>query len=129
MRTITCFLTCLSLVLILVPLPVLAENPSVMIADFTVTPSVLLPGDIGTITATIKNTATSANIRENTLTIGGDIVKVTDINVNIESVHLDSKDVEVISGNFKQVGEIGPGQSIPITFLIRAPARDGIYFP
>ena len=35
----------------------------------------------------------------------------------------------LISGNFKQVGEIGPGQSIPITFLIRAPARDGIYFP
>jgi hypothetical protein len=129
MRTITCFLACLSLVLILVPLPVLAENPSVMIADFTVTPSVLLPGDIGTITATIRNTATSANIRENTLTIGGEIVKITDINVNIESVHLDSKDVEVISGNFKRVGEIGPGQSIPITFLIRAPARDGIYFP
>lgn len=129
MRTIACFLACLSLVLILVPLPVLAENPSVMIADFTVTPSVLLPGDIGTITATIRNTATSANIRENTQTIGGDIVKSTDINVNIESVQLDSKDVEVISGNFKQVGEIGPGQSIPITFLIRAPARDGIYFP
>jgi len=129
MRTIACFLACLSLVLILVPVPVFAENPSVMIADFTVTPSVLLPGDIGTITATIKNTATSANIQENTLTVGGDIVKITDINVNIESVRLDSKDVEVISGNFKQVGEIGPGQSIPITFLIRAPARDGIYFP
>ena len=72
MRTIACFLACSvpgpdpgS------PCPVLAENPSVMIADFTVTPSVLLPGDIGTITATIKSTATSANIQENTLTIGG----------------------------------------------------------
>jgi len=27
------------------------------------------------------------------------------------------------------MGAIGPGQSIPITFLIRAPAQDGIYFP
>jgi hypothetical protein len=44
-------------------------------------------------------------------------------------VQLDSKDVEVISGNYKRVGAIGPGQSIPITFLIRAPAKDGIYFP
>ena len=42
---------------------------------------------------------------------------------------LESKDVEVVSGNYKQVGEIGPGQSIPLTFLIRAPSKDGIYFP
>ena len=57
------------------------------------------------------------------------IPRVTDIGVNIESVQLESKDVEVISGNYKRIGAIGPGQSIPITFLIRAPAQDGIYFP
>ena len=41
----------------------------------------------------------------------------------------ESKDVEVISVTYKQVGELEPGQSIPITFLIRAPTNDGIYFP
>jgi hypothetical protein len=35
----------------------------------------------------------------------------------------------VFSGNFKLIGALGPGQSIPFTFLIRAPPKDGIYFP
>ncbi len=129
MKKLFCLISCLCILLVFLPLPVLAANPSVIIADYKVTPSVLLPGDIGTITATIRNTATTANIRENVQTAGSEVITSTDINVNIESVQLESKDVEVISGNYKQVGELGPGQSIPITFLIRAPAKDGIYFP
>lgn len=129
MKNILYSLVCLSMVLVLLPIPVFAANPSVIVADYKVTPSVLQPGDIGTITATIKNTASMANIRENIQSAGSETITSTDINVNIESVQLDSKDVEVVSGNYKQVGEIGPGQSIPITFLIRAPAQDGIYFP
>lgn len=129
MKRSLCCILCLFFLLIYLPLPVLAANPSVIIADYKVTPTVLLPGDVGTISATIRNTATIANIRENIQSVGSEIIKSTDINVNIESVQLESKDVEVISGNFKQVGEIGPGQSIPITFLIRAPSKEGIYFP
>ncbi len=124
-------LACL-LVLFLAIVPVFAENPTVIVADYTISPSVLQPGDVGTITAVIRNTASSATIRENTgIQSGGEFAntKSTDIGVNIESVQLDSKDVEVISGNYKRVGAIGPGQSIPITFLIRAPPKDGIYFP
>ncbi len=124
-------LACL-LVLFLAIVPVQAENPTVIVADYVISPAVLQPGDVGTITATIRNTAGSANIKENTgIQTGGTFekTKVTDIGVNIESVQLESKDVAVISGNYKQIGAIGPGQSIPITFLIRAPAKDGIYFP
>jgi len=124
-------LVCL-LVLFLAIAPVQAENPTVIVADYTISPSVLQPGDVGTITAVIKNTAGSATISEKSgIQSGGDFAstKSTDIGVNIESVQLDSKDVEVISGNYKRIGAIGPGQSIPITFLIRAPAQDGIYFP
>ncbi|MDP3396630.1 MAG: S-layer protein [Methanoregula sp.] len=120
------------LVLLLCTMPVQAESPTVIVANYTLLPSVLQPGDVGTITAVIKNTAGSANIKENTgIQTGGTFenTKVTDIGVNIESVQLVSKDVAVISGNYKRVGAIGPGQSIPITFLIRAPANDGIYFP
>ena len=126
------FLPCLVLALILITVPVPAEGPTVMVADYTITPAVLQPGDVGTITAIIKNTATTATISEKTGSAGGTAIessKSTDIGVNIESVQLDSRDVEVISGNYKRVGAIGPGQSIPITFLIRAPAKDGIYFP
>lgn len=125
-------LACLVSILFLCITPALAENPTVIVADYVISPSVLQPGDIGTITATIRSTASSANIKENTgLRSDGTFenTKVTDIGVNIESVNLDSKDIEVISGNFKRIGAIGPGQSIPITFLIRAPAQDGIYFP
>jgi hypothetical protein len=132
MRIFLHALTFLLLTLLLLPLPVLAESPTVMVADYKLTPSVLQPGDVGTITATIRNTAGSASIRENTgILTGGtfESTRTTDIGVNIESIQLDSKDVEVISGNYKQVGSIGPGQSISITFLIRAPVQDGIYFP
>ena len=131
MKPILPALACL-FVLFLAVVPVHAENPTVIVADYTISPSVLQPGDVGTITAVIKSTAGSANVKENTgIQTGGTFenTKVTDIGVNIESVRLDSKDVEVLSGNYKRVGAIGPGQSIPITFLIRAPAKDGIYFP
>jgi len=124
-------LACL-LVLFLAMVPVQAENPTVIVADYIISPSVLQPGDVGTITAVIKNTAGSATISEKTgILSGGEFAntKSTDIGVNIESVQLESRDVTVISGNYKQIGVIGPGQSIPITFLIRAPAKDGIYFP
>jgi len=124
-------LACL-LILFLAIVPVQAENPTVIVADYTISPSVLQPGDVGTITAVIKNTAGSATISEKTgILSGGEFAssKSTDIGVNIESVQLESRDVTVISGNYKQIGVIGPGQSIPITFLIRAPAKDGIYFP
>ncbi|HUT37848.1 MAG TPA: S-layer protein [Methanoregula sp.] len=132
MRIFLHALTFLLLALLILPLPVLADSPTVIVADYILTPSVLQPGDVGTITATIRNTASSASIRENTgILTGGNFesTKTTDIGVNIESIQLDSKDVEVISGNYKRVGSIGPGQSISITFLIRAPAQDGIYFP
>ncbi|HOX36140.1 MAG TPA: S-layer protein [Methanoregulaceae archaeon] len=124
-------LVCL-LVLFLAAIPAQAENPTVIVADYTISPSVLQPGDVGTITAVIRSTASSATLSEKSgVQSGGEFssTKSTDIGVNIESIRLDSKDVEIISGNYKRIGVIGPGQSIPITFLIRAPAQDGIYFP
>jgi hypothetical protein len=132
MKPLLPHLACLFIVLLLCVVPAHAESPTVIVTDYIISPSVLQPGDVGTITATIRNTAGSANVRENTgIQTGGtfESTKVTDIGVNIESVTLESKDIEVLSGSYKQVGAIGPGQSIPITFLIRAPAKDGIYFP
>lgn len=107
-------------------------NPTVIIADYAVTPAVLLPGDLGTVTLTIKNTAQSASVKENTGIISGGTfasTKSTDINVYVERVSLEGNGVTVMTGAFDRLGEIGPGQSVPVTFVIKAPAQDGIYFP
>lgn len=107
-------------------------NPTVIITGYQVTPAVLLPGDMGKVTLTIKNTAESASIKENSgPTSGGTFTstKSTDINVFIENVHLEGNGVAVLTEGFDRLGELGPGQAVPVTFVIRAPGKDGIYFP
>jgi hypothetical protein len=90
-----------------------------------------MPDSLGTITIMVKNTATSATIKENTGLYLPDATttKVTDINVNIENVKLVGNGIIVQSKDFQRVGEIGPGQSIQLTFSIRAPSGSGMYFP
>ena len=120
------------LILAACALPVSAADvPTVTITDYKVSPSVLMPDSLGTITITVKNTATSATLKENTGIITSDAAttKVTDINVNIENVKLEGNGIIVLSKDFQRVGEIGPGQSIPLTFSIQAPSTSGMYFP
>jgi hypothetical protein len=129
--TIAALLVLFGLMVIFVP-PVHADTPTVTITDYKVSPSVLMPDSMGTITVTIKNTAASATISEKTGPISSDTsgtTKTTDINVYIENVHLEGKDIVVLSEDFKRVGELGPGQSLTITFSIRAPSKSGMYFP
>ncbi len=108
-----------------------ADEPTVTITDFKVSPSVLMPDSLGTITITVKNTASSATLKENTgiTTTDATTTKVTDINVNIENVKLEGNGIIVLSNDFQRVGEIGPGQSIQLTFSIQAPSKNGMYFP
>jgi len=120
------------IMLSLITAAVTAADPTVIVTDYTVTPAVLMPGDTGTITLTIKNTAQSASEKENTGIVLGSTfasTKSTDINVFIENVHLDENGIEVLNEDFDRVGELGPGQSVQVTFVIKAPARSGIYFP
>jgi len=113
-----------------VPVSAVGE-PTVTILDYRVNPSVLMPDSFGTITITVKNTASSATIKENSGIVSTEVLttKITDINVNIENVHLEGNGITVVSNDFARVGEIGPGQSIPFTFSIRAPSKNGMYFP
>jgi hypothetical protein len=113
--------------------PVSADGtPTVTITDYKVNPSVLMPDSFGTITITIKNTATSASVVQKIGQMSDtayDTTKTMDINVNIENVKLEGNGIEVLSKDYDRVGEIGPGQSIPITFSIRAPSKNGMYYP
>lgn len=107
-------------------------NPTIIVADYTVAPAVLLPGDTGTITLQIRNTAETATLKENTgITSGGTFAntKSTDINVFVENVHLEGNGIAVLTKDFDRLGELGPGQTLPVTFVIQAPERNGIYFP
>ena len=108
-----------------------AGDPTVQISEYHVYPSIMMPESLGTITIVVKNTASSASIKENAGVFANDFTttKVTDINVNIENVQLEGKGIQVISKDFEHVGEIGPGQSLPLTFTIRAPAETGMYYP
>ena len=108
-------------------------DPTVAITSYQVTPSILLPGDQGTITVTLENTAGTASTTESTVQTGvsgSTTTTVTkDMTVLVESVYLYGNGVEVLEGNFQQVGALGPGQSMTLTFLVRAPSHDGMYFP
>ncbi len=127
-------LLCILLVaMLLMPSVAAADDPTVVITDYKVSPEVLMPGDIGIITITITNTATVAT-RTEVDTIARvatteTITRITPINADIHSILLRGNGVEVITGHYRRIGELGPGQSITISFEIRAPARDGIYFP
>ncbi len=110
---------------------IVLTSPTVMVSGYQTSPAVLMPGDTGTLTVTISNTAQSARIQENTgaFSAGSGTSRSTDINLFIENVHLEGRGIVVRSQDFDRLGELGPGQSVPVTFLIEAPDRDGIYFP
>jgi hypothetical protein len=131
-RTIIALTILFGLAVLLVT-PVHADDtPTVTVTNYTVSPSVLMPDTLGTITVTIKNTASSASVSEKSGKLAPDdysIVKTTDINVNIENIHLEGNGITVLTKDYTRVGDIGPGQSLPITFSIEAPTTSGLYYP
>ncbi len=59
------------------------------------------------------------------------ITTQTDVNPTITSVFLDGRnEIDVLGGNSQFTGDLGPGQEVTLSFLIRAPPeKAGIYFP
>lgn len=124
------FLTALAIILLVIA-PACGE-PTVTVSSYEVIPQVLMPGDLGTVTVILRNTASSASYTERTGPVSSDTsgtTTVTDINVYIEKALLEGNGIVVVSESYQRIGDIGPGQTIPITFLIRAPAESGLYFP
>ncbi|MFY1645049.1 S-layer protein, partial [Methanoculleus bourgensis] len=107
-RTIDCIAA--TLIVMLVLIPAAAAAPTVIVSNYTVTPAVLMPGDEGTITVVLTSTASAAtgsalNVRVDS---GGvNASPETPGNAYIENVLLNSKEVEVLSGSYQDVGEIG----------------------
>jgi len=102
------------------------NEPTVIITGAEVTPAVLMPGDTGIITVTLKNTAKASL----TTTSTTQTTTTEEVNPTINSVYLDGgRDIKVLGGNSQYSGDLGPEQSIQLSFFIRAPETDGIYFP
>ena len=110
-------------------IPSYASTPTVIITGYDVSPPVMIPGEEGIITVIVKNTADQATLTQSYSSDSSATVTNLAINAPIDSVTMVGKGIEVISGGYNRVGELGPGQSIPITFLVRAPAETGMYFP
>ncbi len=132
LKTVLIAVFLLALFVVTIP-PVKADaNPTVTITNYTVNPSVLMPDSQGTITITVKNTATSAQVAEKSGLVGTDsyaTVKTTDISTGLDNVALNGNGITVLSGNFARVGALGPGQSMQFTFTIQAPSKSGLYYP
>ena len=120
-----------------------AEGPAVMIVDYEVEPEVLMPGDTGSITVTIKNMDTLSSETERTTTGKFSTSETTttstsSISAEIETIRLSSRsrDIEwlresVQRTEYYNVGALGPDESIKISLPIKAAAyaHDGTYFP
>jgi len=87
-----------------------AQSPALTITNYTIQPEILTPGELGTVTVMIKNTAVNAS-------------------ADIEDIYLFAPRFEHDYQRFKHVGVLGGGSSTLITFAFTAPEKEGIYFP
>lgn len=114
-----------------------AETPTVIVTGYKVEPEVLMPWDVGTITVTIKNAA-QVTETESTVTTGTQetVTRTVTSSVcaRIESVRLRSRNIVAIREDARKpeylnVGALGPGEMLTISFAVRAECGDGTYFP
>jgi len=120
------------------------EGPAVMITRYEVEPEVLMPGDRGTITVTIKNMDTQSSETEETVenpsyTSKKTTISTRSISAEIETVRLSSssKEIEWLRdglqrSEFYNLGALGADESIKISLPIKAAAHargDRTYFP
>ena len=129
-------LTAVSLLLLVTATASAAEGPAVMITNYTVEPEVLVPGDTGTITLTIKNMDTKSSV----ISTSQDLLTetTTTLSAEIKTIRLSSRsrDIEWLIEGFQRseyynVGALGPGESVKISIPIKATAyaHEGTYFP
>jgi len=125
-------LLCTCFLLLTCSIPALAEEPTVILSGYEVTPPILMPGDRGLITVSLTNTAQNAMKTESStfgIVQSSTLTTTKPINPVIESVFLSGGDIEVLGGNSQFEGELGSGQTVNLTFLIEVPRENGIFFP
>jgi hypothetical protein len=91
-----------------------ASKGTVELKEVVSDPKVFMPGDRGTVTVTLTNTATTP-----TVTIDG---STFDTNARIQAAVLRplSDGIIVLNGPFEDMGILGPGDSIKLTFNVKS---------
>jgi|Deesub1362B_J571_1020462.scaffolds.fasta_scaffold00071_31 hypothetical protein len=108
MRKISILLSLL--ILIALSSSTFAEQSTLSIVDYTITPDVLMPGDAGTLEITLKNTG-STSLKVTGASLYGGVLK--------------SKYV-----NYQHIGWIAPSETLTLSFPISAgDVQDGSYYP
>lgn len=86
------------------------QKAAIMITSYQVSPEVLMPTDIGTITVTVKNMDPLESSK-------------------LEEASLLDRELKVLSNPYYNIGRLGPGESIELAFTIRAGYSEGIFYP
>jgi hypothetical protein len=86
------------------------QKSSIMITDYHVSPEVLMQNDIGTVTVTVKNMEVLNSVK-------------------IKEANLRESEIKVLSKPYVNIGRLGPGGSIDLSFTIKAGHIDGIFYP
>ncbi len=96
---------------------------TVKIDKYTINPEVLMPNDIAMIVLTIKNSASQYTVKMND--------KDYSLNAQVQSAELlGNQFIDVVSEQYYNVGIIGPGDSIDISYTVkvRNNTPDGMYY-
>lgn len=90
--------------------------------ETTADPGVFSPGDTGTISFKLTNTA-----KQNTITFEG---KDYDTNARIQSASISGSESIIVTSSEQDAGIIGPGNSVTLTFNVEVPedTPDGTYY-
>jgi hypothetical protein len=88
----------------------ITNSNQITVDDVSLDPSVLMHGDIGTVTISVKNTGTQ--------------------NVNIKGADFYAKELTTLNyQTYATTVNLGSGDSTEFTFTIKADSADGIYYP
>jgi hypothetical protein len=86
------------------------QKAAIMITSYQMSPEVLMPNDIGTITVTVKNMDPLESVK-------------------LKEASILEQELKVLSTPYYNIGRLGPGESIELAFTIRAGYSEGIFYP
>jgi len=100
--------------------PAAASEPTVIVSGYEVSPPVLVPGETGTITITLSNTAQSATRTDSVATssFGGTQTVTTNTAINsvVESILLKGEGIEVLSDSYTGWAKSAPASPCSLRF-------------
>ena len=109
-------------------------DPSIIISDYELSPSVFLPGDVGTLKLTVTNaeatnTVATTTTDGSTSTVRTDTVGATIKEISITPAYDGDRQIRA-TGKYEDIGELAPGASVDISFKIKVEnnVSEGVYF-